>query len=112
MGGGHDRLLAAQLFAPRIPPGRTLGCYPRLCGLLMTTGCEVFKVPKITPSLLSHGVLERSTALQKTFLTSSDIAMHFVLWKSHEHRALRHIPLVITVGIRDTTRTGVLAAVN
>jgi hypothetical protein len=44
MGDDHDRFFAAQHFVPRIPPGRTLGRYPRLYGLLMTTGCEVFKV--------------------------------------------------------------------
>jgi len=49
MGGGHDRIFAAQLFAPRIPPGRTLGRYPRLCGLLMTTGYSDVKVPKNNP---------------------------------------------------------------
>jgi len=54
IGGGHDRFVAAQLFAPRIPPGRTLGRYPRLCGLLMTTGYSDVKVPKITPSPVGH----------------------------------------------------------
>jgi len=48
-GGGHDRFLFAQLIAPRIPPGRTLGRYPRLCGLLMTTGYSDVKVPKNNP---------------------------------------------------------------
>ena len=45
---------AAQLFAPRIPPGRTLGRYPRLCGLLMTTGYSDVKVQKTTPSPVGH----------------------------------------------------------
>ena len=54
MGGGHDRLFAAQLFAPRIPPGRTLGRYPRLCGLLMTTGYSDVKVPKNNPFTVGH----------------------------------------------------------
>ena len=77
-GGGHDRPFAAQLFAPRIPPGRTLGRYPRLCGLFMTTGYSDVKVLKTTPSLLSHEKEERSTALRESFLISSEIATHFV----------------------------------
>jgi len=54
MGGGHDRFFAAQLLAPRIPPGRTLGRYLRLCGLLITTGYSDVKVPKKTPSPVGH----------------------------------------------------------
>ena len=74
MGSDHDRLFAAQLFAPRIPPGRTLGRYPRLYGLLMTTGYSDVKVPKNNPFTCRSRKKQNTRILIEvfsTFLSSS-----------------------------------------
>ena len=92
MGDGHDRLFAAQLFAPRIPPGRTLGRYPRLCGLLMTTGYVVFKVRKITPSLLGHGKGSTSTVFPKVFSKNFSRAKRSAKRSLREDHVVWHIP--------------------
>ena len=93
MGGGHDRLYAAQLFAPRIPPGRTPGCNPQLCGLLMTTGYVVFKVRKITPSLLGHGKGSTSTVFLKVFSKNFLRAKRSAKHSLREGHVFWHIPL-------------------
>jgi hypothetical protein len=69
MSGSHDRLFATQLFAPRIPPGRTLGCCPRLCGLLMTIGYSVVKVPKNNPFTVRSRERQKLTVYSKDFFS-------------------------------------------
>jgi len=76
MGGGLDRLFTAQLFAPRIPPGRTLGCYLRLCGLLMTTEYVIFKVPKNNPFTFRSREGVTSTDFPEVFLRNFSHAKH------------------------------------
>jgi len=108
MGDGHDRFFATQHFAPRIPPGRTPGCYPRLCGLLTTPGYSDVKVPKITPSLLGHGKGSTSTVFPKVFSRNFSRAKRSAKRSLREGYVVWHIPLEKSTGRKGKAKRATL----